>query len=94
MVADKEGMERLGVEADSVIGVHHSQAGFEAYERDDGVHPDSMVRPGLAYNEYLKSKGYTEDDNPWHWAANSIETETGVRSGFFNDRVELPARVC
>ena len=46
-----------------------------------------------AYNEYLKSKGYTEDDNPWHWAANSIETETGVRSGFFNDRVELPARV-
>ena len=93
MVADKEGMERLGVEADSVIGVHHSQAGFEAYERDDGVHPDSMVRPGLAYNEYLKSKGYTEDDNPWHWAANSIETETGVRSGFFNDRVELPARV-
>ena len=59
----------------------------------NGIHPDTMVRDDLAYNEYLKSKGYTEDDNPWHWAANSVETEQGVRSGFFNDRVNLPARV-
>lgn len=93
MVADKEGMQRLGVDPKSDIGVHHAQAGFEAYERDDGVHPDSMVNPELAYNKYLKSKGYTEDDNPWHWAANSVDTERGVRSGFFNDRVGLPARV-
>ena len=62
-------------------------------ERDDGVHPDTMVRDDLAYNNFLKSRGYTEDDNPWHWAANSVETEEGVRSGFFNDRVDLPARV-
>ena len=93
MIADREGMERLGVDAGSTIGVHHAQAGFEVHERDDGVHPDSMVRPDVAYNQYLKSKGYTEDDNPWHWAANSVETEEGVRSGFFNDRVDLPARV-
>lgn len=91
--ADTEGMERLGINPESDIGVHHAQAGFEAYERDDGVHPDTMVRSDLAYNTYLKSKGYTEDANPWHWAANSVETETGVRSGFFNDRVDLPARV-
>ena len=94
MVADREGMERLGVDAGSKIGVHHAQAGFEVYERDDGVHPDTMVRADLPYNNYLKSRGYTEDDNPWHWAANSVETEHGVRSGFFNDRVDLPARVC
>lgn len=93
MKADTEGMERLGVEPESEIGVHHAQAGFEAYERDDGIHPDTMVRPGLAYNDYLKSKGYRDDDNPWHWTANSVETENGVRSGFFNDRVDLPARV-
>ena len=93
MIADREGMERLGVDAGSPIGVHHAQAGFEVHERDDGVHPDSMVRPDVAYNQYLKSRGYTEDDNPWHWAANSVETEEGVRSGFFNDRVDLPARV-
>lgn len=93
MKADTEGMERLGVAPESEIGVHHAQAGFEAYERDDGIHPDTMVRPGLAYNDYLKSKGYKDDDNPWHWTANSVETENGVRSGFFNDRVDLPARV-
>ena len=75
-------MQRLGVDAESAIGVHHSQAGFEVYERDDGVHPDTMVKPNLKYNEYLKSKGYDEDENPWHWAANSVETENGVRSGF------------
>ena len=92
MKADTEGMERLGVAAESEIGVHHAQAGFEAYERDDGIHPDTMVRPGLPYNEFLRSKGYCED-NPWHWAANAVDTEEGVRSGFFNDRVELPARV-
>jgi len=93
MVADKEGMQRLGVDEDSAIGVHHAQAGFEPYERDDGVHPDSKVNPKLPYNNYLKSQGYTEDHNPWHWAANSVETENGIRSGFFNDQVDLPARV-
>ena len=93
VIPDKTGMARLGIEAGSEIGVHLAQAGFEVFERDDGVHPDSMVRAGLAYNEYLKSKGYTEDDNPWHWAANAVDTGQGVRSGFFNDRVDLPARV-
>ena len=92
MKADAEGLERLGIHPESDIGVHHAQAGFEAYERDDGIHPDTMVRPGLAYNEFLKSKGY-DDENPWHWAANSVDTDQGVRSGFFNDQVDLPARV-
>ena len=93
VVPDKEGMERLGIDAESATGVNLVQGGFEAFERDDGIHPDSMVRDNLAYNTYLKSKGYTEDNNPWHWSANSVETEGGVRSGFFNDRVDLPARV-
>lgn len=93
MVPDKEGMERLGIDAASPIGVHHAQAGFEPYERDDGIHPDTMVRPDLPYNEYLKSRGHTEDANPWHWSANAVETENGVRSGFFNDKVDRPARV-
>ncbi|MCY4139386.1 MAG: sulfatase-like hydrolase/transferase [Rhodobacteraceae bacterium] len=93
VVGDREGMERLGIDPGSAIGVHHAQGGFEVCERDDGVHPDSMVRADLAYNDYLRSRGFTEDGNPWHWAANSVETESGVRSGFFNDRVDLPARV-
>ena len=93
IVGDKEGMDRLGINPGSPVGVHHSQAGFEVYERDDGIHPDTMVHPDLTYNNYLKSRGYTEDDNPWHWAANSVDTGKEVRSGFFNDRVDLPARI-
>lgn len=93
VIPDREGMERLGIDPESKIGVDLAQGGFEVFERDDGVHPDTMVRPNLAYNTYLKSKGYSEDDNPWHWAANSVDTDDGVRSGFYNDRVDLPARV-
>lgn len=93
IVPDREGLERLGIAADSVEGRYLSQGGFEHFERDDGVHPDSMVRPDLPYNLYLKSKGHTEDANPWHWAANSVETKDGVRSGFFNDIADSPARV-
>ena len=93
VIADKEGMDRLGVDPSSAIGVHHSQAGCEPFERDDGVHPDTMVKPDLAYNLYLKSKGYNDSSNPWHWSANSVNTEEGIRSGFFNDKVNLPARV-
>ena len=92
MFADTEGMQRLGIDPQSAIGVHHSEAGFEAYERDDGIHPDAVVKPDLAYNEYLKSKGYNEP-NPWHWAANSVDNDDGIRSGYFNDSANKPARV-
>ncbi len=93
VIPDREGMNRLNIDPESSMGRYLGQGGFEPYERDDGVHPDSMVRPNVPYNEYLKSKGYTEDANPWHWAANSVDTGDEVRSGFFNDRVNLPARV-
>lgn len=93
MVADQEGMRRLGIEPDSMIGVHHAQAGFEVYERDDGVHPDTMVKPNVAYNAYLKERGYDKHTNPWHWAANSVEVDGKVRSGFFNDAADKPAIV-
>ncbi len=92
VIPDREGMESLGIDPDGPVGRHHAQGGFEVFERDDGVHPDSMVKPGLPYNEYLKSKGYTEDANPWHWTANAVDAEGGVRSGFFNDIVNLPSR--
>ncbi len=93
MVADQEGMKRLGVDPESEIGVHHAQAGFEPYERDDGIHPDLVFKPGVKYNEYLKERGYTDHENPWHWAANSAVRDGEVRSGFFNDVANLPARV-
>ena len=39
MAADTEGMERLGVDPKSIIGVRVSECGFDPYERDDGLHP-------------------------------------------------------
>ena len=38
MTADNEGMERLGVDPKSIIGVRVSECGFDPYERDDGLH--------------------------------------------------------
>ena len=93
MFADTEGMERLGIDPESRIGVDHAQAGFEVFERDDGIHPDAMVKPGVAYNDYLAAKGHDGHPNPWHWAANAVEAENGVRSGFFNDIADRPAIV-
>ncbi|MCY4462782.1 MAG: hypothetical protein OXC26_20650 [Albidovulum sp.] len=65
VVADEEGMARLGIDAKCAIGKHHAQGGLEAVERDDGIRPDTMVRDDLPYNKYLKSKGFAEDSNPW-----------------------------
>lgn len=68
MAADTEGMERLGIDPSSVIGVHVSQCGFEPYERDDGLHPDGRYDPDPAYDSYLRSQGL-DATNPWeHWA--------------------------
>ena len=38
MQADSEGMQRLGIDPDSVIGVRVAECGFDPYERDDGLH--------------------------------------------------------
>ena len=93
MVADQDGMKRLGIDPVSKIGVHHAQAGFEPFERDDGIHPDLKVRPDVTYNKYLRDRGYDDHANPWHWAANSVDRDGEVRSGFFNDVAAKPARV-
>jgi arylsulfatase A-like enzyme len=94
MMGDREGMARLGMDPESSIGVHHRQAGFEPFERDDGIFPDRMMKMigQPKYNEYLRSKGY-EGGNPWHWVDNAVDTENGVRSGFYNDIADKPAVV-
>ena len=92
MVADREGMLRLGIDPDSAIGVHHCEAGFEPFERDDGIHLDRFMGSQPRYNHYLRKKGHI-GGNPWHWAANSVHTPDGIRSGFFNDIADQPAAV-
>lgn len=91
MVADREGMERLGVNPQSIIGVEVAQCGFEPYERDDGVNTDNPT--GLAYDDYLRSVGY-HADNPWEYWANSAEGPQGeTLDGSLLSHADKPARV-
>src|SRR6056297_2000246 len=88
MKADAEGMARLGLEPDSVIGARVAECGFDVFERDDGMlpeGPDGSYDPDGAknYNIYLRERGYASD-NPWHDHANSaIDAEGNVLSGWF-----------
>jgi len=93
MLADNAGLSRLEITPVSPLGVLLSQCGFEPYERDDGLHPDHRVAPNLAYNRYLRERGYA-GDNPWHDYANSVEGPHGeVLSGWYMRHAHLPARV-
>lgn len=93
MTADHEGMERLGISADSVIGVHLSECGFEPYERDDGLHPSSSYDPDPTYDAYLREQGF-DAENPWeHWA-NSGSGEDGENfNGWLLVHADKAARI-
>ncbi|MFV0245106.1 MAG: sulfatase-like hydrolase/transferase [Qingshengfaniella sp.] len=88
MRADAEGMARLGLEPDSLIGARVSECGFDVFERDDGMRPDGP--DGLyddtgakKYSDYLRAKGY-DSENPWHDFANSgVDEDGNVLSGWF-----------
>ncbi|MFN3548258.1 MAG: sulfatase-like hydrolase/transferase [Mesorhizobium sp.] len=98
MTADAEGMARLGLEPDSVIGARVAECGFDVFERDDGMRPEGPDgfyddRGAAAYNDYLRAKGY-EGDNPWHDHANSGIDEAGnVMSGWFLKNSPLAANI-
>ncbi|WOI55812.1 sulfatase-like hydrolase/transferase [Palleronia sp. LCG004] len=98
MRADAEGMARLGIEPDSLIGVRVAECGFDVVERDDGMRPegpDGLYDEGGAarYNDWLREKGY-ESDNPWHDFANSGRDEDGnVLSGWFLKNSVHPANI-
>lgn len=76
MKMDVEGFKRLGLNKESIEGVYASEAGFEPYLRDDGIHPDMMVNPELEYNQYLREQGY-DSPNPWHFGANAGKDQEG-----------------
>ena len=86
MAADIEGMQRLGIDPKSIIGVLVSECGFEPFERDDGLHaigPEGRYDPRQPrYNSYLNDQGY-DGDNPWHDWANAAgrRQSAGVRLG-------------
>ncbi len=93
MKSDEDGLRRLGVDPNASIGALVSQCGFEPYERDDGLHPNQMLDPDLAYNNWLRSKGYVSE-NPWHDFANAAEGPDGeILSGWYMRHSHLPARI-
>ena len=98
MKADVEGMQRLGIPADSIIGVRTEQCGFDVWERDDGMRPEGpegLYDKGGAqtYNDWLRERGYV-GENPWHDFANSSRDEDGnVLSGWLLENARKPAMV-
>lgn len=96
MIPDQEGMARLGLNKSTDIGCQISQPGFDPYERDDGLHPDNLLKKKggkLRYNDWLRSLGY-EGENPWNDYANSGEGPDGeILSGWYLKNSNLPARI-
>lgn len=97
MRADVEGMQRLGVDPNSIIGVRVAECGFDPYERDDGLHglgPDGRYDPqNPRYNRYLNDQGYA-GDNPWHDWANAAQGDgNALASGWAMRHARKPARV-
>ena len=90
---DDAGMARLGLSRETDIGLMVATGAFEEWERDDGIHPDQVVRPDYTYNTFLRGKGY-DSANPWNDYANSAEGPDGeVLSGWQMRNAHLPARV-
>lgn len=93
MVADGEGMDRLGIDPASIIGVRVSECGFEPYERDDGIHPDGPYSPEAAYDDYLRAQGF-DAPNPWeHWANSGEAADGSLQNGWLWSHADKAARV-
>ena len=92
MTSDDEGMQRLGIDPGSTIGVLASECGFEPFDRDDGLHPRGRKHRSAPFNAYLKAKGY-EGDNPWETHANSGVAEDGTQqNGWLLVHADKPTR--
>lgn len=97
MEVDAEGMARLGLAPESIIGARVSEAGFDVWLRDDGLWaygPDGYYdkRPS-PYNAYLRSQGYP-GENPWADFANAgIDEQGEMTSGWFLKYADQPANI-
>ncbi|MEJ5216662.1 sulfatase-like hydrolase/transferase [Cognatishimia sp. D5M38] len=96
MKADAEGMARLGLAPDSVIGARQAECGFDVWIRDDGLWgygPDGFYDEKRSpYNEYLKAQGY-EGENPWADFANAGVTDGQIASGWMFQNADKPANI-
>ncbi len=96
MKVDADGMERLGLSADSVIGARQAECGFDVWVRDDGLWaqgPDGFYDSKRSpYNAYLHEKGY-EGENPWADYANAGIEDDNAASGWMFDNADKPANI-
>ena len=96
MKADVDGMKRLGLSPDSLIGARQAECGFDAWVRDDGLWgsgPDGFYDEKRSpYNEYLKSKGYVSE-NPWADFANAGVDKNEIASGWIMTNADKPANI-
>lgn len=93
MVADRDGMARLGIDPTSDAGIRLAQCGFRPFERDDGLHPYGTPGPQPAYNDYLRAQGY-HSENPWQDFANAaLDADGTLRSGWLMENAHLPANI-
>ncbi len=93
MVPDFKGMERLGIKPDTGVGRQIAECGFDPFERDDGLHPDTDYGGPDRYNDYLKEQGI-QGSNPWNSRANAGLDAEGVRkSGWLLKYSRLPADI-
>ena len=97
MRADVDGMTRLGIPPDSLIGARVAECGFDAYVRDDGLWPEGP--DGFydvlhsQYNEYLIEKGY-DSENPWLDYANAgVDDKGEIASGWMMMHAGKPANI-
>ena len=97
MKADDDGLERLGICRDGVIGARVAECGFDIFERDDGLWaagPDGFNDTRRSpYNTWLSSKGYA-GDNPWHDFANAgIDEDGNMATGFAMQNASRAANI-
>ena len=92
MRADDDGLDRLGIDRASDIGVHVSQCGFEPFERDDGLHPTASGGGQTRYDDHLRARGFG-GANPWEDWANAGEADGTLASGWLLAHADKAARV-
>lgn len=95
MAADLAGMQRLGIQPDSMIGALVSECGFEVFVRDDGENP--TANPGRRsddYEEFLRRNGMDGGENLWEeWANTGVTPDGRFVSGWMLENAPYPARV-
>ena len=96
MRADADGMARLGLSPDSVIGARQAECGFDTWVRDDGLWaegPDGAYDSARSpYNAYLQDQGYAAD-NPWANNANAGIRDGQIASGWLLENADRPANI-